>query len=95
MGAPRRGQTVGDATREKKTKNVVDCSWKIKTIKQLTEQNNKIVLIDDNIQEITGLTTSNSFDSSVSYDKIVLFPNFGASNSADLIYYFDEIKQSN
>ncbi len=41
------------------------------------------------------LTTSSSFNSSISYDKIVLFPNFGASNSADLIYYFDEIKQSN
>jgi hypothetical protein len=41
------------------------------------------------------LTTSTSFNSSISYDKIVLFPNFGASNSADLIYYFDEIKQSN
>lgn len=41
------------------------------------------------------LTTSSSFNSSISYDKIVLFPNFGATNSADLIYYFDEIKQSN
>jgi hypothetical protein len=41
------------------------------------------------------LTTSSSFNSNISYDKIVLFPNFGASNSADLIYYFDEIKQSN
>ena len=41
------------------------------------------------------LTTSNSFNSSISYDKIVLFPDFGVSNSSELIYYFDEIIQSN
>ncbi len=34
-------------------------------IKQLTEQNNKIVLIDNNIQEINDLTTTSSFG----YDK--------------------------
>ena len=41
------------------------------------------------------LTTANSFNSSISYDKIVLFPDFGVSNSSELIYYFDEIIQSN
>lgn len=41
------------------------------------------------------LTTSSSFNSSISYDKIVLFPDFGVSNSSELIYYFDEIIQSN
>lgn len=41
------------------------------------------------------LTTSNTFNSSISYDKIVLFPNFLVSNNSDLIYYFDEIIQSN
>ncbi len=41
------------------------------------------------------LSTSNTFNSSISYDKIVLFPNFLVSNNSDLIYYFDEIKQSN
>jgi hypothetical protein len=41
------------------------------------------------------LTTASSFNSSISYDKIVLFPDFGVSNSSELIYYFDEIIQSN
>ena len=39
--------------------------------------------------------TGGSFSTSISYDKIVLFPHFDVQNSADLIYYFDEIQQSN
>ena len=39
--------------------------------------------------------TGGNFDTSKSYKKFVLFPNFGTSNSTDLIYYFDEIIQSN
>lgn len=39
--------------------------------------------------------TGGSFSTSISYDKFVLFPDFGVSNSSELIYYFDEIIQSN
>lgn len=41
------------------------------------------------------LTTASSFNSSKSYDRVIVFPDFGVSNSSELIYYFDEIKQSN
>lgn len=41
------------------------------------------------------LSSASSFNSTKSYDRVILFPDFNVQNSADLIYYFDEIKQSN
>ena len=41
------------------------------------------------------LTSASSFNSTKSYDRVILFPDFNVQNSADLIYYFDEIQQSN
>ncbi|MTH14306.1 PKD domain-containing protein [Flavobacterium sp. LC2016-01] len=40
------------------------------------------------------LTSAASFDASVKYDRVILFPDFGQSGTG-ASYYFDDIKQSN
>lgn len=40
------------------------------------------------------LTSSASFNSSVKYDRVILFPDFGKTGTGET-YYFDDIKQSN
>ncbi len=38
------------------------------------------------------LTTAPSFSTSIKYDRVILFPDFGVTGAA---FYFDDIKQSN
>lgn len=46
-------------------------------------------------QEVTfDLTSSGAFNTANLYDRVILFPDFGA-NGTGAIYYFDDIKQSN
>ncbi|MEN2400136.1 hypothetical protein GKZ90_0010125 [Flavobacterium sp. MC2016-06] len=46
-------------------------------------------------QELTfDLTSAASFSSSIKYDRVILFPDFGVSGTG-VSYYFDDIKQSN
>ena len=46
-------------------------------------------------QEVTfDLTSSGAFNTAKLYDRVILFPDFGA-NGTGAIYYFDDIKQSN
>ncbi|OXG02739.1 hypothetical protein BC749_102302 [Flavobacterium araucananum] len=40
------------------------------------------------------LTTAPGFSTSIKYDRVILFPDFGTAGAGD-IYYFDDIKQSN
>ncbi|KRB56036.1 hypothetical protein [Flavobacterium sp. Root186] len=40
------------------------------------------------------LTSSASFNSTVKYDRVILFPDFGKTGTGET-YYFDDIKQSN
>ena len=40
------------------------------------------------------LTTAPGFSTSIKYDRVILFPDFGVAGSG-AIYYFDDIKQSN
>ena len=40
------------------------------------------------------LTSSATFNSSVKYDRVILFPDFGKTGTGET-YYFDDIKQSN
>ncbi|GAA3732174.1 hypothetical protein GCM10022422_13100 [Flavobacterium ginsengisoli] len=40
------------------------------------------------------LTTEASFNSTIKYDRVILFPDFGTTGTGET-YYFDDIKQSN
>jgi hypothetical protein len=41
-----------------------------------------------------NLTTSNAFSTTIPYDRVIIFPDFG-NVGTDATYYFDNIQQSN